>query len=467
MPTPNLDRPTTVSRCRIPGHSSHVAGCATCKAFSAFQFRRRKWEKQHGIDCTPVPVDQVAGHVEMLVNEGNWKVVDIAATSGIGSVAVYKILNRRTQRVLRITADSLLALQPRTTVRAPMSTLVPSLEAIRIARGLAAQGWTFKHMSELAGYNSNNTIPACARRERRWVAEETLLKLRELAVRLGRFDMAQLDAPMPGMRSHILNMARRRSWVPLAAWYGQDLADPEAVPWKIRPTGSPLIVPVVRPAVVVDQDDDLPEVSPWSYIDPILTLRVAEAADVVRRTNKENGRRPEGYITPIKYLTRAEAYVLVDVAAKAGISATLTGLMLGYRISTKSELSNAQRAVERMKATFKEGRQLLDQLVFGEKVDPGWCFQSENGNGVNDFAAVLTAVLAVQGAPFGPGWSPAELAQRAGVGEDAMRAFLAYATRRADAPYEVKHITRRQPVTSCTELTDLVVPVDLGAVLTA
>jgi hypothetical protein len=462
VPVKNFTKPDPVRRCGKPGHGTRHDDCDDCKLYSAYEARRRRWERNHGIDNRMVDADLVADHLHDLVENGNWKLVDVAAVSGVPRVTVGMIYGRRRQLVTPLNAASLLALKPREKPRPPMSILVPALESVRILRGLAAQGWTFRHMSRLLGFSETWAQKIAPAGE--WVHEDTAPMIRRLAVQLRAQDLANLPRPLPGMDVRTANYAKRKGWVPLAAWYGQDMADPAAKPWRFKPTGSKMVAPVPLPAVVVDQDDDLPEVSPWSYIDPILTLRVAEAAESVRRTNRDNGRRPDGYVPHLIHLTRIEAYAVVDAATKAGISATLIGVMLGYRIGTKSELSNAHRAVERMKATFKQARDVVSQLAAGDAIDPGWFVQKEAGNGVNDFPRIATAVLAVQGAPFGPGWSPAELAARAGMDEDAIRAFLAYATRRADTPYVVKHITRSRPAT-CAEQSNLVIPVDLDAVL--
>jgi hypothetical protein len=412
-----------------------------------------------------IPAHIVADHVQMLTTEGNWKISDIVRVSGVAMPTLRSLCSGQRQTAFKITVDSVLALQPREEVRPPKLGMVPSTETIRLVRGMAAQGWSFPYIGEMLGGLSRSSAQKLAY-STEWVFAETAARVRVVAEKLRPFDLAKLDKPMPGMDIRVANKAREKNWVPLVAWYGQDIADPAAVPWKIQPTGSTLVTPVVRPTVCIDQDDDLPEVSPWSYIDPILTLRVADVAEAMRRTGREGGRRPEGYVPQLTHLTKIEAYAVTETAAKAGIPATAIGVMLGYRVGTKLEMGNAQRAVERMKATINKAREQLARLATGDKIDPDWLVQKESGNGVSDFPRIATAVLAVQDAPYGPGWTVTELAARAGMDEDAIRAFLTYATRRADTPYEVKHNTRSRPAT-CSEQSNLVVPVDLDAVLSA
>lgn len=450
MPTKFVTKPPRVPRCRIRGHSDHVAGCVTCIAFSRYDYRRRQWEAHVGIEKSLVPAGPISDHVEMLINQGNWRLVDIVERSGMGMSAVQGILYRRTRNVLPVTAETLLTLQPRAARRPPMATLVPAVEAIRIARGLAAQGWSLKHMSRLAGYKYHDTFAAVASKEPEWVDESTLLNLRAVAEKLGRFDMARMDKPLPGMLTLTANMARGRGWVPLSAWAGRDIANPDAVP-------AGTIVPFA--------DDDLPEVAPWSFIDPILTLRVADAADTVRKTDRRAGRRAEGFITAISHLTRIEAHAVVEYATEAGLTTPHIAELLGYSIAEDQDRQNAMRAVERMKSTVRASRAILGSLAAGEKVDPGWCFRQSGSSGGNDFVPVAAALLAMQEAPFGPGWSPAELAERAAVGEGAMRAFLTYATSRGDRKWLPVARDRRRP-DGCVQK-PTVAPVDLGAVLAA
>lgn len=467
MPPKIYGKPAPVSRCRKPGHAPHRKGCEDCKAFSRYQRRRRTWEAENGIDRSRVPIDLVAGHVQMLMSYGNWTRDALAAESGISKSTIGALVGRRrTNSVLRDIADSLISVKPRPDIRPPMSHLAPSLECMRIARGLAAQGWTFRHMNMLYGVGGHG-VHVIAADSRKWVWEDTVPRFRALAEQLRAFDIATLPTPMPGMNKRTAQLANRNGWVPLNAWYGQDITDPNAVPWKILPTGTPLVAPVTRPVGYVDQDDDddLPEVSPWSFIDPIITLRVAEAVKVVDRTARSAGKQPDGFITPATHITRIEAHVLVENATQAGLSSTLVGALLGFSVVTKRGKQSAQRTVERMKAVMRDARATIARLAAGQRVDPSWCVGRQSTTHANA-TTIAIALLAVQDAPFGPGWTPTELAERAGVEEKQIREFLAYATRRGDREWVPDSQAHHPPVVTCGK--DLaVVPVDLDAVLAA
>lgn len=443
--------PDRVPRCTI--HGKRRTGCLECRRYSAYDARRRRWERHIGITFQPVPVDLVADHVNMLLNKGNWKIVDIVQASGIPAKTVWGISVRRNPTVYPITAESLLALQPRQQARPPKASMVPATEAVRIARGLAAQGWTFAHISDLMGSSSKSSAQRIAHAHE-WVMESTVARLRAVAAQLGPYDITDMDRPMPGMDIRVVRDALSKGWVRLSAWADVDIADPDAVPHVVVADGSQI------------NADEEPEPAPWSYIDPILTLRVAEALDTVRKTDRQAGRRHDGFIAPVGSLTRIEAHAVVEHAFSLGLSTIDIARLLGYPMTTKQKEDNAQRSVERMKSAMRVARHTLGQLDVGAYVDPLWCLRLPNGDGFHQFSSVATALLAVQGEPFGPGWSETELADRAGVGPAAMNAFLAYATRRGDAVWTAHQESQQSPGAQHADAAD-VVPVDLDLVLAA
>lgn len=450
MPVKTSGKPTRVPHC--PEHSYHTAGCPDCKAYSAFIQRRLRWERRAGISHGQVPSAPVAAHLEMLLGEGNWMVTDLAKVSGVCFGTIHDIRRGIRKTILPITAETLLSIQPREDIRPLQMNLVPAIEVTRLTRGLAAQGWSNRHMGRVMGL-SRNTVQSLTQPQE-WVQVDTVAKVRAGAAKLHAFDIAQLDKPMPGMDIRVANSAKRKGWLPLAAWRGLDITDPTAVPWSTLPAAG----------VDVDQDDE-PDADTWSYIDPILAHRVADALDTVRKTDREASRRHDGFIPSVGRLTRIEAHALVEYAVSLGLNTYDTARLLGYSMPTKQKEQNAQRSVERMKGAMRAARDLLRRLTAGEQVDPAWCLRLPNGDGFHQFSAVAAALLAVQGEPFGPGWSTAELADRAGVGEEDMRKFLTYATRRGDVAWTAEGGSQPHAVAE-TSPTD-VVPVDLDKVLAA
>jgi hypothetical protein len=433
------------SRCRTH-RGEPVRGCDDCKAWWRYQSALRRRAEAAGTLQRRVPAAVVRTHLEKLLDPetGGWHRKEIAAVSGVGHSTIRAFVNgRQGATIYPDTWNALKALQPKGVPRVTRAmNQVDRTEAQRIIRGLVAQGFSFRHLSQMLSHRHAADQVAYPR-GRKCITIRCRDQVRALRAALERYDVETMVVPLPGMSRKTAERARAAGWVKLAAWQGLDIADPSVSPRT------------EAPAPVDDDLTDEPEPDPgFGFVDPVIVLRCQAAMDVVRDTTTADNKRCQGYVTPLGHIRRFEAFCAVGYATEIGLSTTETGLLLGYPGNTIKELAGAERSASRMRAVMSRSRRRLDQMVAGDTPDPQWCRPKANGNGFNDADELVTALLALQPAPFGPGWAVDELAARAGVDEGEMRGFLAYATRRMDRPWEAEVKTRAraagQPVQACT-----------------
>lgn len=392
-----LTKPARVPRCGT--HGKHRPGCRPCLDWSAYDQRLRRWEQQEGISRANMDAEPVREHLEHLLRDGNYKIVDLARISGIPKLSLWAIRNGRRRYVFQITGETILAIKPRVGVRPPKEGMVRAAEGVRILRGLSAQGWSFPFIGELMGNHTRTAVQKLAAYDLdRWMFPETLDRLRIVADKLGRYDITDLDKPMIGMDIRCANYAARRNWAPLRDWDGLDIADPDAEPHHAEELNVP-------GRVHVDLD----------------TLRVHIALIAER-----DGAFPD----PLRSITRLEAYAAVWLAQEAGLSAADTGALLGYPQGTSKDRTNGQRQATRLRSHMIAARRWLTDEPDGNT--PAWL--TVTGDYRNEMAQSIPALLAVQPEPFGYGMTPADLAERFGadVTEEEVRACLSRAAAVAD-----------------------------------
>lgn len=400
-----LSQPVPASRCKP--HTRYTAGCEACRAWARYQSTVRRHLMLAGELEYSVKVSIVQAHLQTLIDKetGGWFLQEIADATGISVTTVSDIANGdRTGKVYAITWNSLKVLKPKGKAIPRISGHVPALEVRRIYQGLSAQGWTFDHMASLMGRATKTAANRYATDTTPWVTREALDLARVLRDKLGPYDIAELDVPMPGMARRCSAAALRKGWAPLRDWDGLDIADPDAVPfradhWDEVAAGGLLVdYETVRRAIErVEQD------------------RVAALGKVNREPffapsqNPHRGELPR-YVPTVGKINRFEAFAVAWFAQQADVSATDTGLILGYPQQPARQRENGQRQAARMRAHLRDARLWLEAEPDG--TNPPWLRRPPR---LVDVVFYLTPLLALQPAPFGYGWSVDQLAERCGI----------------------------------------------------
>jgi hypothetical protein len=414
---PALHRPIVPAR-PCPDHGNHAAGCNPCRAYTKYLGALRRHAERTGTLERRAPATLVRKHLENLLNPetGGWFIFEIAKVSGVSTQLISDVIHgRRTKAVLAHNWNALRGLKPKGKPRHKLSFMVDATELRRTAQGLAAQGWTFGAMAQIVGKTGSNMAKFASRRSG-WTTPEAVDQIRLLRDKLGEYDVALLPEPLPGMNRRAALIAAKKGWLPLSAWVDRDIADPAATPWT---------------DTVVDDDQEDPE-SVISLIDSELYHRVREiaqrAADVPNTRPGDQERR--AYIDPIGRVTRLEAHVVAHHAVENGLTSSEIAKMLGYPSRTKQERDNGERQAARIRANIKAAWEWIKSGAAGET--PDWYRGAAASTTRVELRKLLPALVAVQPAPYGAGWTVAELAVRCGIEHEEMSAFLAWAKHEAD-----------------------------------
>lgn len=426
-------RPKKVEHC--PDHRNHMPGCHDCTAYSRYRWHRWSWEQAHGINQARQPAGPVREHVLRL--RELMGPATIAHRSGMSLRCVWDVLSGERPTVSAITAESLLAVPVPDQPMPRMTQSIPALEARRIIQGLQAQGWTYRHLGRLLGGVYPEHVRRMTDPSKLGVTKETLTNLRDVAVQLVGLDIHNVPSPVHGMDWRSANCAAKKGWPPLSRWLGLDLADPTTLEEQEAAAGR-------EPAPC----DELPagpepDAEPWAdefgWIDPVLRHRVAAAAELVASVSTASNETAAAWVDPIGPLTRLEMHAVWWHAETIGLNDTHIGRMLGYPMDTATDKDAGQRQANRLREKVEAARAWIDQHPRGWI--PRW-FTWGRAAGRDDFLGPLCALMALQPAPFGAGWTIVQLAEQCGLPEDEMRTFLSYAARLGDQPW--KRQSRRQ-----------------------
>lgn len=425
-------KPTPVARCTI--HSSrYQAGCPDCQKRSAYLNRIAAWEAAHGLKIDRISSARSREHLQYLTTEGNRSTREIAEESGVSDRTIQKILYGHRDLVYPITEQSLLAVQPAAEPPAtPQRNLVDRTEGVRLLRGLLAQGWTWQSIADQLGGLTKGAAWAIAANPRgdTWIERGTLDRIRKAAGLLGRYDIAGLKDPLPGMSKSSATAARRRGWHPIKDWIGLDITDPDADPDAPPPAD---LVTELLAGLQYDRRDF--DESGLSFVDPILIRKVTETAERIKTESPaEDGRAGDLYIPPLT-LRWLELHAVWWHAESAGLNGTQIGMLLGYDMGRDGTPSfdAGQRQVNRIRERMIAARAVLDGPP--REWLPTWFNQTPKPIGKPNFAALLPALLAIQPAPLGAGMTVAQLAASASVDDQELLDFLRYASREGERPW--------------------------------
>jgi hypothetical protein len=315
------------------------------------------------------------------------------------------------------------------------TSLVSSLEATRIVRGLLAQAWTPVHMAGLLGYRTDRAVLEIARPKRQFMRPESREAVRGLADKLGPYNGILMTDLLPGMDLTVADNAADRGFVPLAAWAGQDLADPDAVPGRRPPA----------PAGIPADDTGTPRGAELIIpVDEVKKARLRSVYEQILATDRNGTRRPDGYIRQLGDLTRLEQHVLTSYATHLGMSAAEVAEALGYPSATPKQVESGQRGICRILFDVRSAMNLIKKHPAGRV--PSWLLPTRD----IQMSSYLPALLAMQQAPVGLGMTVEQLAAWCGATEDVMHQYLARAAPRVNATWKPQPHRRRQAPPRCS-----------------
>lgn len=424
-------KPTPVPRCP-KRHPIHHAGCEGCRDWGRYQRRLETWERAHGISRSFVPVGPTLEHLMFLTGEGNRTIESIAAESGVSSKAIQKIMAGKRSKLLPITEQSLAAIKPLPAHTPPFRNLVPNTEGVRLLRGLFAQGWTDRHIGDLLGGLGRGAARFIAVDQRsHYMERETLDRVRAVARDLGGYDIDELPRRLPGMDPRSARSAAEKGWHKLRAWEGLDIADPAADPATAK-------ADQLAALTAVDDQDEAGADLMLGYVDPLFVKTVKETAERVRIGSRTaDGRTGDLYLPKLDGLRQLEMHVAWWYAEEGGLNDSQIGVMFGYAPGDEA----GGRHINRVRARVLEARAWFERHPHGWV--PRWFAWKPSKIGGIAFDVVLPALIALQPAPFGPGWSIPQLADICGVPEEDMVGFLVYASRMGDRLWKPQGHARR------------------------
>lgn len=221
-----------VPKCRGP----HPAGttrytCPKCIARNTYVGARRRDEMRRGVYANElVPAAPYVAHARTLVETGGWTRAALAERTGIFRKYLDRLLSGKTEYLQRITADSIIAVQPRDGIPlARRADEVCPVGSRRRLRGLARQGFTWLYLAPLLDV-SPSRVGQWARGAHDGIRTSTAEKIKTLADKLSELDIEEVDEPIDGMSWAAARNATRKGWRRLADWEGLDIDDPKAEP---------------------------------------------------------------------------------------------------------------------------------------------------------------------------------------------------------------------------------------------
>jgi len=187
--------------------------------------RRRKQAIKDGTHVGRQPVEQIAEHLDKLVQSGLSMPV-IAERAGVCVNTVIRIRHRAYPMVNGGTATALLGLSANPEGlrhRGTRSAVGPR----RMVRALAACGYSIRRLSFEMGYEREHQMARLVQDRYRFVSIRVDTSVRALYAQLSRV------APAPtGHAVAAQNMARRNGWHGPDAWSETSINDPAATPYS-------------------------------------------------------------------------------------------------------------------------------------------------------------------------------------------------------------------------------------------
>jgi predicted transcriptional regulator len=426
-------KPTPVPRCP-ERHNPHRAGCPGCRLRSVYIRKLGIWERANGIDRSYLTIDKARDHLQYLTTIGYRKIADIAAESGVTDTTIRLILAGKRSRIYPLTEKSILAVQPAPC--APTGPLrsdqVPAVEGVRILRGLFAQGWSWVTVADQLGGLTPGAAWQIAREGgRTWMIRDTLTRIEAVARELGPHDIA--DGLLPGMDVRCANRAVKLGWHKLSAWRWLDMADPDADPDQTEPVAYDAPIGDLVGGDPVDESEH--DETGLAFVDQLIVKMVTEAAERIKTASPASDGRTGDLYIPKLQLRWLELHAAWWYAENAGLNDTQVAMLLGYDMSDQksSSFDAGQRQANRIRERMLDALALLDKHP--RDWIPAWFNEHPKPAGKPNFGMLLPALLAIQPAPFGRGWTIAQLAAELGATETDVHGFLVYASREGERPW--------------------------------
>lgn len=201
---------------KCPEHRKRAKGCARCNARHAAYIRERERLIRAGEWDGTQLAEPVRAHLAAILT-GYGSVVAAERVSGVDEATIRWILNGKTERVLGVTAEALLALTAADVDRSRTIVVVDACGTRRRIRAAQWQGWTVKAIAEHLGRHYRTVED--------WLLTETVS---EATADLVRAKVGHDLAQRPGPSKAAAACARRAGHAPIWAW--EDVDDPRCKP---------------------------------------------------------------------------------------------------------------------------------------------------------------------------------------------------------------------------------------------
>lgn len=190
---------------------------------SRYGKRRRILLAEGRWESSRIPADGVAAHLRALIRAGRSRTW-IARATGVPEATIHRLLAGQ-PTITRHNAYRLLALTRADRPRG--KTWVPATGTKRRLEALACQGWSQVDIARLAGLNAN-TLSRVVRDSPRQVAAATADAVARVYLQLAR--LCRTDQTGRWVQAR----ARRRGYLPPAAWTPWTIDDPRARPLPVE-----------------------------------------------------------------------------------------------------------------------------------------------------------------------------------------------------------------------------------------
>lgn len=190
---------------------------------SRYGKRRRVLLAEGRWESSRIPADGVAAHLRALIRAGRSRTW-IARATGVPEATIHRLLAGQST-ITRHNAYRLLALTRADRPRG--KTWVPATGTKRRLEALACQGWSQVDIARLAGLNAN-TLSRVVRDSPRQVAAATADAVARVYLQLAR--LCRTDRTGRWVQAR----ARRRGYLPPAAWTPWTIDDPKARPLPVE-----------------------------------------------------------------------------------------------------------------------------------------------------------------------------------------------------------------------------------------